>query len=94
VLDLDDRWRSFFTELAFTPGSGIRISLSYGVDPWAIDDPVNEYAYIGRDLFLFGNGATGRAAATNYRGLGPIIAAAEEKLQDDKTVALEAVVRF
>jgi hypothetical protein len=72
----------------------IELALSYGVDPWAIDDVVNEYGYIGRDLFLFDLGANGGTARTNFLGLSDRIADAESALADERVIQIEAIMRF
>ncbi len=94
ILDLNDSFVSTFIEIAYLPTSTISIAFSYGVDPYVIDAPVNEYDYIGRDLFLFERGANGSAAQTNYLGLGDAIVSAERALEDERRFQLEAIVRY
>jgi len=94
VLQLDESFGSGFVEISYRPAEGVDLALSYGVDPFVIDEPVNEYAYIGRDLFLFDQGAGAGAAETGFRGLGRLIHKAEQALEDERRVQLEAVLRF
>jgi hypothetical protein len=94
VLDLDDTYRSTFVAVAYVPAEGVELSLGYGVDPYVIDDPVNEFAYIGRDQFLFAEGAHATAAETNFRNLGRLIERAEQALEEERRIQLQAVLRF
>ena len=94
LLDLDDSYNSTFLELAYEVAEGIEVAVSYGVDPWAIEEPVNEYSRIGRDLFLFERGANAGTARTNYFGLADAIREAESDLADERLFQLEAIMRF
>jgi hypothetical protein len=93
-LDLDDSFNETFWELAYEVTQGVELALSWGVDPWVIDAPVNEYAYIGRDVFLFGLGASGATARTDYVSLAETIPEAESALADERVLQVEAIVRF
>ncbi len=94
VLDLNDAYNDTFVELKHVVQEGIELALSYGVDPWVLDEPVNEYAYIGRDAYLFGLGANAETARTNYLGLKQRIQAAESAMANARVLQLEAIVRF
>lgn len=94
VLNLDDGYVSTFLELAYAFTPGISFALSWGVDPYVIDDQVNEYANIGRDQFLFARSVTGAQAASDFFSLGSLLPRAEKALQDERRVQLEAQVRF
>jgi hypothetical protein len=94
VLKLNGGYVSTFLELAYDFTPGITFAASWGVDPFVIDDPVNEYAYIGRDAFLFSQGATGAQAQSGFGRLALLIPAAEEALEDEQRLQLEAIVRF
>lgn len=93
-LGLNGSYNETFLEVAYEVAEGIELALSYGVDPWAIDDPVNEYGYIGRDLYLFERDANGGTARTNYVSLAELIPEAESALADERVIQIEAVVRF
>ncbi len=93
-LGLFGGYHSHYADLNYTFAPGITVELGFGVDPWVIDPPVNEYAPIGRDLFLFDRGANAATARTNYYGLGPKIAAAEKALENERRLQLKAIVRF
>ena len=94
VLAIDDAYHASFVELAYMPAEGVSLALSYGVDPHVIDEATNEFGEIGRDQFLFTNGANAAAAETNYRGLGRLIRRAEQALEDERRIQLEAVLVF
>jgi hypothetical protein len=94
LLDLNDSYNETFLELKHEIAPGVEIALSYGVDPWAMDDAVNEYGYIGRDLFLFDRGANAATARTNYFGLASAIRTAEGALAKERLFQLEAMMRF
>jgi hypothetical protein len=93
-LGLDSGYLSHFAQCAYTFAPGVSLALGFGVDPWVMDDVLNDYADIGRDVFLFARGATGAAARDNYYGLGPKIAAAERALESARVVQLKAIVHF
>jgi hypothetical protein len=94
VLEIREDFHALFVELAYQPREGVSVALSYGVDPFVVDEPVNEYAEIGRDQFLFRKGADARAAETNFRDLGRILARAERALQEERRIQVEAILRF
>ncbi|MDZ4804459.1 MAG: glycogen-binding domain-containing protein [Candidatus Eisenbacteria bacterium] len=94
VLQIDGGYLSTFLELQYQFTPGIQFALSWGVDPYVIDEPVNEYAYIGRDTYLFDRFATGAAAANNYYSLYTFLPLAEQELEDERRIQLEAIVRF
>jgi len=94
VLDLFGSYWSTFAEVAYEVAKGIEVALSYGVDPLLVDETTNEFDAIGRDLFLFARGANGDAARRNFRSLASSIPAAEEALEDERRIQIEAIVRF
>jgi hypothetical protein len=83
-----------FAEATWTFAPGASLALGFGVDPYVIDEVLNEYSDIGRDVFLFARGATGATAKDNYYGLGAKIAAAERALENERVVQIKAIVRF
>jgi hypothetical protein len=83
-----------FAEATWTFAPGASLALGFGVDPYVIDETLNEYADIGRDVFLFARGANGATAEDNYYGLGAKIAAAEKALENERVVQIKAIVRF
>ncbi len=93
-LGLTSGYLSNFADCTWTFAPGASLALGFGVDPWVIDDVLNDYADIGRDVFLFARGASGATAHDNYYGLGPKIAAAEKALESERVVQLKAIVHF
>lgn len=91
---------SHFADLTYRFAPEIQVSLSFGVDPWVLNQVTNEYAGIGRDEFLFERGATGSRAETNYFSLGTFdglpgfIDQAERALEKERRIQIEALVRF
>ena len=59
-----------------------------------MDETTNEFDEIGRDMFLFGRGASGDTARRNYLGLGEFIPGAEKALEDERRIQIEGIVRF
>ena len=59
-----------------------------------LDPNTNEYAYIGRDVFLNNRNVNGFIAETNNLSLSPQIAAAERALRNLKRVQVQAIVHF
>ncbi|MBI5835935.1 MAG: glycogen-binding domain-containing protein [Candidatus Eisenbacteria bacterium] len=94
VLQLGHGYVDQFLRLSYAFSPTISFEGSLGVDPFVLDPPVNEYAYVGRDLFLFARGANGANAQDNYLGLARLIPAAEKALEDERRIQLRAVVRF
>lgn len=94
VLNLNHGYVSTWLEGSYDFTPSIYMSLGLGVDPNVIDEPVNEFAYIGRDSFLFERGANGANAQNNYFGLTNIVHAAERALELERRVQLKGVVRF
>ncbi len=94
VLDLAETFDSHFLELKYMFAPEIEVGLSWGVDPYVIDAPSNEYRYIGRDQFLFDRGANGSTAQTRFLDLSSTIRAAEQALEDEKVIQLEAILKF
>jgi len=94
VLHLDDSFHDIFADVSYKFTDNIEVSLGYGVDPWVIDVPVNEFADVGRDYFLYARGLTAAKARDDFLGLEQAIPAAEQALQDERRVQLEAIVRF
>ncbi len=93
-LRLYSGYLSHFAQCAYTFAPGASLALGFGVDPWVIDEVLNDYADIGRDVFLFARGASGANARSNYYGLGPKITAAERALESERVVQLKAIVHF
>jgi hypothetical protein len=85
---------SHFAQCAYAFAPGASLALGFGVDPWVMDEVLNDYADIGRDVFLFARGASGATARDNYYGLGSKIAAAERALETERVVQLKAIVHF
>jgi hypothetical protein len=94
VLGLHDGFVDHFLELDYRFAPSISLALSFGVDPYVIDPATNDWAYIGRDLFLFERGANGSVAESNYYGLGQNIAAAEKALRDERRFQIKGTVNF
>ena len=94
VLRLTDTYASHFVEFKYRFTPAMEMGLSWGVDPWVIDPVANEYKHIGRDLFLFGQGADGNAAKTQFLNMTDTIRGAEKALQDEKRIQLEAILKF
>lgn len=93
-LGLDSGYLSHFAEATWTFAPGASLALGFGVDPWVIDEVLNEYSDIGRDVFLFARSASGATAKDNYYGLGSKIAAAEKALENERVVQIKAIVHF
>ncbi len=93
-LGLYSGYLSHFAEATWTFAPGASIALGFGVDPYVIDEVLNEYSDIGRDVYLFARGATGATARDKYYGLGSKIAAAEKALENERVVQIKAIVRF
>jgi hypothetical protein len=93
-LGLNSGYLSHFAQCAYTFAPGVSLALGFGVDPWVMDEVLNDYADIGRDVFLFARDANGATARDNYYGLGPKIAAAERALESERVVQLKAIVHF
>jgi hypothetical protein len=94
TLGLGRGYISQFTEARLRFSPTIEVSLGMGVDPLVLDANLNEYAPIGREVFLMDRNANGFIAETDYLSLTPQIAAAEQALQDLKRFQVRAVVRF
>lgn len=94
VLDFFDSFWSTFAEVAYEMADGIELSISYGVDPYVVDESTNEFDSIGRDMFLFDRGANGDAARRSFLGLASSLPAAEQALQDERRIQIEGIVRF
>ncbi len=93
-LGLDRGYVSHFTGLKWRAAPSAWVSLGLGVNPEILDPVTNEYAYIGRDVYLNDRNANGFIAETNYLSLGPQIHAAELSMQDVKRIEVQAVVKF
>ena len=94
ALELSESYFSTFFEIAYEPVEQVSFAISWGVDPYVIDGPVNEYAYIGRDEFLFEQGADATAARSDFYGLADRIRAAETALEDENRIQFEARLEF
>lgn len=93
-LGLTRGYVSQFTEAIYRFGGGIEVSLGFGVDPYVLDRDLNDFARIGRERFLNERNATGFIAENDWLSLAPQISAAEKRLQNEKRIQLEAIVRF
>lgn len=94
TLGLGSGWVNQFTEAVVRVAPGIEVAFGLGIDPWVLDPNTNEYAYIGRDVYLNDRNMSAYFAETNYLSLAPMIRSAEQALQDERRVQLEAIVRF
>jgi hypothetical protein len=94
TLGLHSGYVDHFAELAYTFARGVQVALSYGVDPWVLDRATNAYAYRGRDDALAAGGVGSAGARTAFLDQGPLIAAAERAMRDQRRIAVEAIVRF
>jgi hypothetical protein len=93
-LALRHTYVSNFAELRYTWTPQIGIELGFGVDPYVLDLVPNEYRDIGRDIFLFDQGANETAARTNYQSFGRILDTAEKNLAHERRISLEAKLTF
>lgn len=94
TLGVGQGFLSSFNEVVLRLGSEVEVSFGLGVDPWVLDPNTNEYAPIGREVYLNQRNLNGYDAETNYLGLAPVIRYAEQSLQDERRLQLEAIVRF
>jgi hypothetical protein len=94
VLGLFHGYLDRYAELAWEAGPGIELRLGAGVDPRVIDPPANEFADIGRDLYLYQHGAHANAAQSSFPTFGPALEAAEHALAAERRVQVQAVVHF
>lgn len=94
TLGLHSGYVDHFAELVYTFAAGVQVSLSYGVDPWVLDRATNSYAYRGRDDALIAAGVGSAGARTNFLNQGPLLAAAERAMRDQRRLGVEAIVRF
>lgn len=94
ALELASGYVSSFNEVVVRVGGDLEVSFGYGVDPRVLDRNTNEFAPIGRELYLNSKYMSGYYAETNYLSGGPVIRAAERALQDERRAQVEAVVRF
>ena len=94
ALSLSNGYLSQFTEAIYRFAPDISVSLGFGVDPWVIDPNTNEYAYVGREMFLENLNANGWIAESNWFSLAPQLSAAEKRLQNTKRIQLKAIVHF
>lgn len=94
ALALQNGYLSQFTEAIYRFGDEASVSLGFGVDPYVLDRVTNEYANIGREMFLEDLHANGWVAETNWFSLAPQLSAAEKRLQNMKRIQLKAIVHF
>jgi hypothetical protein len=94
LLGLSSGYLSSFAEARLTVAPGIQVAFGFGVDPSVLDPNTNEFAPIGREVYLYDRNANGYIAETNYLSLAPQIAAAEKALQDERRLQVQAVVKF
>ncbi len=94
ALSLGRGYVSTYTEALFRLAPTVQFSLGWGVDPNVLDPNTNEYATIGRDVFLNNRNVNGFIAETNNLSLSPQIAAAERALRNVKRVQVQAIVHF
>lgn len=93
-LGLHHTYWSNFAEARYNWTRQISVEFGVGVDPDVLDPVPNEYRDIGRDLFLFNQGANETVARTNYRRFGSTLDAAERALSNERRVQLEAKLAF
>lgn len=93
-LALDRGYVSQFSELTWSFSPTISVGFGFGVDPDVLDPNTNQYAPIGRTVYLNQRNANGYIAQTNYTSLAPQIAQAERRLQNEKRFQLQAIVHF
>lgn len=94
LLELTGGYVSTWLEGVYAFSPTISFSLGFGVDPNVIDTATNEFNYIGRDLFLFGQGANGVTAQENYFSLADVIPRAEKALERERRIQLKAMVTY
>lgn len=93
-LALGRGYLSTYTGATYRWADGIELSLGFGVDPRVLDPNTNEYASIGRQLYLAKRNANGYIAETDALSLAPQIAAAERALMNERRIQLQAIVHF
>lgn len=93
-LGLGQGFLSSFNEAVLKLGNEVEVSFGVGVDPRILDPNTNEFASIGRDVYLNRKNLSGYYAETNFLSLAPVIRAAEQALQDERRLQVEAIVRF
>jgi hypothetical protein len=91
---LEHGYVSSYNGFLLQPSKTIEISFGVGVDPRVLDPVTNEYADIGRDVYLEGLNANGFIAETNYTSLAPQIVAAEKSMVTLRRIQVQAVVHF
>ena len=94
ALGLGRGYLSTFTSATYRFAPDISVALGVGVDPEVLDPNTNEYASIGRDVYLNSRNVNGYVAENNYLSLAPQIAAAEHALKAEKRIQLRAIVHF
>lgn len=94
ALRLDRSYISQFSEVVYRFSDRIHIGLGYGIDPWVLDPVTNEFAPIGRDVYLNDRNANGFVAENDWLSLAPQLSAAEKALQNERRIQIEAVVHF
>jgi hypothetical protein len=94
ALGLSKSYTSTFAECRYRFAPGIHIGLGWGVSPNVIDPVTNEFAPIGRDVFLSELNVNGYTAQTNWLSLASQIESAEHKLSVEHRIQFEAVVHF
>jgi hypothetical protein len=70
------------------------IAFGWGVDPFVLYEPTNEYADIGWDAFVFGSGASPHDALQHPIDWGRQLEDAESALERERRWTLEARLRF
>jgi hypothetical protein len=83
-----------FVELVYAVTSRSDIALGFGVDPEVVYTVTNEFAAIGWDEFLFANGVGPAATQAHPVSLGSALQQAEQALERERRLVLEARVRF
>ena len=94
ALGLGQGFLSSFNEAVLKIGNEVEVSFGIGVDPRILDPNTNEFAAIGRDVYLNQKNLNGYYAETNFLSLAPVIRAAEQALQNERRLQVEAIVRF
>ena len=89
----EDLFIANYTQIAYQLSENVKIELGYGVKPQVINTVTNEYYDYGRDDFM--KQVVGSYEIdTAYGSLGEKIRTAEQALEDEQQIILEAVIQF
>ncbi|MFQ5600112.1 MAG: hypothetical protein ACE5G2_06120, partial [Candidatus Krumholzibacteriia bacterium] len=94
ALAIDGGFVSTFAEVEYRFSPTISVALSFGVDPFVLDEVTNEYDEIGRNEFLIDSGGAPNVARDSYLNLSRLLPRAEQALEDERRIQLEAIVSF